>query len=61
MQQWELDAALDVLTMCSCHLSRSDPLTNEVRAYLVVKTIYYFSLTYAVDPAFGTDGDLTWY
>ncbi|XP_062164447.1 uncharacterized protein LOC133871099 isoform X3 [Alnus glutinosa] len=30
MHRWELDAALDVLTMCSCHLPQSDPLRNEV-------------------------------
>lgn len=30
MHRWELDAALDVLTMCSCHLPQSDPLWNEV-------------------------------
>ncbi|XP_030492459.2 uncharacterized protein LOC115708351 isoform X1 [Cannabis sativa] len=30
MHRWELNAALDVLTMCSCHLPKSDPITNEV-------------------------------
>ncbi|GKU87148.1 hypothetical protein SLEP1_g1595 [Rubroshorea leprosula] len=30
MHGWELDAALDVLTMCSCHLPESDPFRNEV-------------------------------
>ncbi|KAH9761009.1 zinc finger FYVE domain-containing protein [Citrus sinensis] len=30
VHRWELDAALDVLTMCSCHLPQSDPLRNEV-------------------------------
>ncbi|XP_071701623.1 uncharacterized protein [Rutidosis leptorrhynchoides] len=30
MHRWELDAALDVLTMCHCHLSESDPSKNEV-------------------------------
>ncbi|KAJ6915056.1 hypothetical protein NC651_017130 [Populus alba x Populus x berolinensis] len=30
MHRWELDAALDVLTMCSCHLPESDPVRNEV-------------------------------
>lgn len=30
MHRWELDAALDVLTMCSCHLPQSDPVRNEV-------------------------------
>ncbi|XP_015874187.3 uncharacterized protein LOC107411162 isoform X1 [Ziziphus jujuba] len=30
MHRWELDAALDVLTMCSCHLPQTDPLRNEV-------------------------------
>ncbi|XP_022729138.1 uncharacterized protein LOC111284627 isoform X2 [Durio zibethinus] len=30
MHRWELDAALDVLTMCCCHLPQSDPVRNEV-------------------------------
>ncbi|CAK9164522.1 unnamed protein product [Ilex paraguariensis] len=30
LHRWELDAALDVLTMCSCHLPESDPIKNEV-------------------------------
>ncbi|KAA8525316.1 hypothetical protein F0562_007171 [Nyssa sinensis] len=30
LHRWELDAALDVLTMCSCHLPESDPVKNEV-------------------------------
>ncbi|XP_065850998.1 uncharacterized protein [Euphorbia lathyris] len=30
MHRWELDAALDVLTMCSCHLLENDPIKNEV-------------------------------
>ncbi|XP_030548723.1 uncharacterized protein LOC115753985 isoform X2 [Rhodamnia argentea] len=30
MHGWELDAALDVLTMCSCHLPHSDPVRNEI-------------------------------
>ncbi|XP_054798123.1 uncharacterized protein LOC129303101 isoform X2 [Prosopis cineraria] len=30
VHSWELDAALDVLTMCSCHLPQSDPITTEV-------------------------------
>lgn len=30
MHGWELDAALDVLTMCSCHLTETDPLSSEV-------------------------------
>ncbi|OMO61829.1 hypothetical protein CCACVL1_23218 [Corchorus capsularis] len=30
MHRWELDAALDVLTMCSCHLPQNDPVRNEV-------------------------------
>ncbi|KAH7574212.1 hypothetical protein JRO89_XS03G0265900 [Xanthoceras sorbifolium] len=30
MHKWELDAALDVLTMCSCHLSQSDSIRNKV-------------------------------
>lgn len=31
MHRWELDAALNVLTMCNCHLPQSDPLRNQVR------------------------------
>ncbi|OUZ99912.1 hypothetical protein BVC80_9069g19 [Macleaya cordata] len=30
MHRWELDAAMDVLTMCSCHLLSSDPVKSEV-------------------------------
>ncbi|CAA2970357.1 Zn2+-binding, contains FYVE domain [Olea europaea subsp. europaea] len=30
LHRWELQAALDVLTMCSCHLSDGDPLKIEV-------------------------------
>ncbi|XP_038897971.1 uncharacterized protein LOC120085832 isoform X2 [Benincasa hispida] len=30
MHRWELDAALNVLTMCSCHLPQSDSLKNQV-------------------------------
>ncbi|KAJ9183451.1 hypothetical protein P3X46_007302 [Hevea brasiliensis] len=30
MHRWELDPALDVLTMCSCHLPDNDPVRNEV-------------------------------
>ncbi|CAM8879042.1 unnamed protein product [Rhodiola kirilowii] len=31
LRRWDLDAALEVLTMCSCHLSSaSDPLKNKV-------------------------------
>ncbi|KFK32552.1 hypothetical protein AALP_AA6G257700 [Arabis alpina] len=30
MHTWELDAALNVLTMCSCHLLESDPISYEV-------------------------------
>ncbi|KAJ0232457.1 Zinc finger FYVE domain protein [Hirschfeldia incana] len=30
MDTWELDAALNVLTMCSCHLLESDPVRYEV-------------------------------
>ncbi|GAA0138325.1 hypothetical protein LIER_00090 [Lithospermum erythrorhizon] len=30
LQRWELDAALDVLTMCSCHLPDSNPIKDEV-------------------------------
>ncbi|CAI0420573.1 unnamed protein product [Linum tenue] len=34
MNTWELDAALDVLTMCSCHLTECDSVRNEVFAPL---------------------------
>lgn len=30
LHRWELDAALDVLTMCSCHLPQNEPIINEV-------------------------------
>ncbi|KAL2346823.1 hypothetical protein Fmac_000823 [Flemingia macrophylla] len=30
LHSWELDAALDVLTMCSCHLPENDPKRKEV-------------------------------
>ncbi|KAK9149468.1 hypothetical protein Scep_008225 [Stephania cephalantha] len=30
LHRWELDAAMDVLTMCSCHLLHSDPVKNQV-------------------------------
>ncbi|XP_031374174.1 uncharacterized protein LOC116188838 isoform X3 [Punica granatum] len=30
IHRWELDAALDVLTMCSCHLPQTDPVRNEI-------------------------------
>ncbi|XP_055820668.1 uncharacterized protein LOC129889408 isoform X2 [Solanum dulcamara] len=30
LRRWELDAALDVLTMCSCHLLEDDPIKDEV-------------------------------
>ncbi|KAF7830212.1 Protein isoform A [Senna tora] len=30
LHSWELDAALDVLTMCSCHLPQGDPIRNKV-------------------------------
>ncbi|XP_052210694.1 uncharacterized protein LOC127813651 [Diospyros lotus] len=30
LNRWDLDAALDVITMCSCHLPESDPVKNEV-------------------------------
>ncbi|KAL8090101.1 hypothetical protein AgCh_039537, partial [Apium graveolens] len=30
LHRWDLDSALDVLTMCSCHLVESDPLKNKV-------------------------------
>ncbi|KAL5975523.1 hypothetical protein ACLOJK_019847 [Asimina triloba] len=30
LHRWELDAAMDVLTMCSCHLPEGNPIKNEV-------------------------------
>ncbi|PSS01176.1 hypothetical protein CEY00_Acc22534, partial [Actinidia chinensis var. chinensis] len=30
LHRWELDAALDVITMCSCHLPESNPVKNEL-------------------------------
>lgn len=30
LHRWELDAALDVITMCSCHLPEIYPAKNEV-------------------------------
>ncbi|KAI3855038.1 hypothetical protein MKX03_018432 [Papaver bracteatum] len=30
LHRWELDAAIDVLTMCSCHLLPTDPVKSEV-------------------------------
>ncbi|KAI8009536.1 hypothetical protein LOK49_LG06G01362 [Camellia lanceoleosa] len=30
LHRWELDAALDVITMCSCHLPEGDPVKNEI-------------------------------
>ncbi|GAB2223083.1 hypothetical protein Droror1_Dr00017220 [Drosera rotundifolia] len=30
LHRWDMDHALDVLTMCSCHLHQSDPIKNEV-------------------------------
>lgn len=30
LHRWELDAAMDILTMCSCHLVQGDPLRSEV-------------------------------
>ena len=32
LHRWELDAALDVLTMCTCHLPEDNPIKNEVIA-----------------------------
>lgn len=30
LHRWELDSAMDILTMCSCHLVQGDPLRSEV-------------------------------
>ncbi|XP_068653631.1 uncharacterized protein [Aristolochia californica] len=30
LHRWDLDAAMDVLTMCGCHLLENDPLKDEV-------------------------------
>ncbi|CAN6456406.1 unnamed protein product [Victoria cruziana] len=32
LHRWELNAAMDVLTMCICHLPEGDPLRSEVEA-----------------------------
>lgn len=40
MHRWELDAALDVLTMCSCHLPQSDPVRNEVLVFIVICFVF---------------------
>ncbi|CAL5321406.1 unnamed protein product [Camellia sinensis] len=36
LHRWELDAALDVITMCSCHLPEGDPVKNEVPGGILV-------------------------
>ncbi|KAK1299470.1 hypothetical protein QJS10_CPB14g00985 [Acorus calamus] len=30
LHKWDLDAAMDILTMCGCHLPQSDPIRDEV-------------------------------
>jgi hypothetical protein len=54
MHRWELDAALDVLTMCSCHLPQSDPLRNEVLVLFVICfiVILFIYLIYMIPLAF---------
>lgn len=42
MHRWELDAALDVLTMCSCHLAQSDSIRNEVLDSIVIFRLKLF-------------------
>ncbi|KAK1298481.1 hypothetical protein QJS10_CPB14g01205 [Acorus calamus] len=32
LNKWDLDAAMDILTLCSCHLPQSDPIRDEVEA-----------------------------
>ncbi|CAL5409521.1 unnamed protein product [Camellia sinensis] len=36
LHRWELYAALDVITMCSCHLPEGDPVKNEVPGGILV-------------------------
>ncbi|KAI8024244.1 hypothetical protein LOK49_LG03G02753 [Camellia lanceoleosa] len=36
LHRWELDAALDVITMCSCHLPKADLVKNEVPGGILV-------------------------
>ncbi|CAL5390925.1 unnamed protein product [Camellia sinensis] len=36
LHRWELDAALDVITMCSCHLPEGDLVKNEVPGGILV-------------------------
>lgn len=40
MHSWELDAALDVLTMCSCHLPENDSIRKEVKLYFYFNTVF---------------------
>lgn len=40
MHRWELDAALDVLTMCHCHLPESDPSKKEVSTLVFLLTTH---------------------
>lgn len=40
MHRWELDAALDVLTMCSCHLPQNDPIREEVLLFDLISCLY---------------------
>ncbi|KAG5562644.1 hypothetical protein RHGRI_005388 [Rhododendron griersonianum] len=42
LHRWELDAALDVITMCSCHLPESYPAKNEIDRTL--RTVYVLLL-----------------
>lgn len=37
LHRWELDAALDVLTMCHCHLLETDPSKNEVFNVIIIQ------------------------
>ncbi|KAK1299186.1 hypothetical protein QJS10_CPB14g01002 [Acorus calamus] len=30
LHKWDLDAAMDILTMCGCHLPQSDPIRDEI-------------------------------
>lgn len=41
VHSWELDAALDVLTMCSCHLPENDSTRKEVKLSTYSSLILY--------------------
>lgn len=40
MHRWELDAALDVLTMCRCQIPQNDPIRKEVLLFYLISCLY---------------------